>query len=720
MYKGELAEQWEKCNAIVLSWIGSTVAEELTANIVYASNAKKVWSEFEEKFDRSNLTRIFHLWTKIATLRQGTESVTSYYSKMKDCWDELDVLTPLPSCDCEESLPYVVHLRSQRLLQFLMVLNESHSNIRSNLLARRPIMSVNEAYATVSQEESQRLLGVVDVNKEPLTMLVGRTYQSPKPKRPRVGIICEHSYKRHLKENCYKIVGYPQDFKSKKKGSQTSGFRPYANSTVVGESMKTSETQDNITGNMAGMTSLLSNDFDCEWIIDTGASYHITPYKELLTTFRTLKNQNNNRVQVPTGGRVEITSIGDAVILGSYKLENILHGLFNGKVLGIGKEKEGLYILQERIKTAIGAAVHKDDDCGKLWNWRLVLQGKTPFELLHGKLPQLSHLKVFGCLCYASRLPRGDKFTARARKTIFVGYSETQKGYKLYDFEDHQVVISKDVQFKESIFPFKTEAAEDLNDFSLFNNTTNAGIIQPHAGEAHDQCQHSAESQFEPADIVPTMDISSVPEAALDTNTGMDPQQDVEIPTPLGPDQVELQPVELAPEVVQQHEEGGTAHGRPNRITRPPIWLTNYITTGKSKAHCSYPISEHVSYTHLHPNYQAYLGSLSTSTEPKSFKEASQDPNWILAMQQEIDALEGNKTWVLVSLPKGNQTIGSKWIYKIKYKANGEIDKYKARLVAKGYTQREGLDYHETFSPVAKMVTVRTIISVTASKNWCL
>ncbi|XP_070047281.1 uncharacterized protein [Nicotiana tomentosiformis] len=427
MYRGELAEQWEKCNTIVLSWIGSRIATELMASIVYVSNAKKVWSEFEEYFDRSNLTRIFHLWTEIATLRQGTDSVTSYYSKMKDFLDELDVLAPLPSCDCEESLPYVVHLRSQRLLQFLMGLNESYSNLRSNLLARRPIVSVNEAYATVSQEESQRSLGVVEMNKDPLTILAGRTHQGFKPKKP--GVICEHcGYKGHLKKNCYKIIGYPQDFKSKKKSTQSGGFRPFANSTVAGENVNSSEGQghffieqqykqilnmlnkptssdsaDNITGNMAGMTSLLSNNFACKWIIDTWASHHITLYKELLTTFRTLRDQNSSRVQVPTGGRAEITSIGDAVILGSYKLENVLHvpdfkfnllsvskitkqlscvalfspdfcvfqGLFNGKVLGIGKEKEGLYILQETIKLAVGATVHKEDYGRKLWHWRL-------------------------------------------------------------------------------------------------------------------------------------------------------------------------------------------------------------------------------------------------------------------------------------------------------------------------------------------------------------
>ncbi|OIS97834.1 hypothetical protein A4A49_62324, partial [Nicotiana attenuata] len=149
MYRGELAEQWKKCNAIVFSWIGSIVSSELMSSIVYASNARKMWNDFEERFDRSDLTRIYHLWTFIATLRQGTDSVTSYFSKMKDLWDELDVLVPLSSCDCEESRPSVEHLRSQRLLQFLMGLNESNSNIRSNVLIKSPVVTVNEAYAIV-------------------------------------------------------------------------------------------------------------------------------------------------------------------------------------------------------------------------------------------------------------------------------------------------------------------------------------------------------------------------------------------------------------------------------------------------------------------------------------------------------------------------------------------------------------------------------------------
>lgn len=103
--------------------------------------------------------------------------------------------------------------------------------------------------------------------------------------------------------------------------------------------------------------------------------------------------------------------------------------------------------------------------------------------------------------------------------------------------------------------------------------------------------------------------------------------------------------------------------------------------------------------------------------EPKSFVQAVQDKNWRQAIKNEIHALEKNTMWNLEELLEGKRAIDSKWVYKIKYKPNGEIERYKARLVAKGYTQMEGVDYHETFTPMAKLVSVRNLIIIDVNKG---
>lgn len=90
---------------------------------------------------------------------------------------------------------------------------------------------------------------------------------------------------------------------------------------------------------------------------------------------------------------------------------------------------------------------------------------------------------------------------------------------------------------------------------------------------------------------------------------------------------------------------------------------------------------------------------------------------WIDAIKSEILALEENNTWSIVALPPGKVPIGYKWIFEVKYTSSGEVERYKARLVAKVYSQHEGLDYTETFSHVAKMVTVRSVLAIAATQH---
>ncbi|KAM1784958.1 hypothetical protein ACFX12_037917 [Malus domestica] len=121
---------------------------------------------------------------------------------------------------------------------------------------------------------------------------------------------------------------------------------------------------------------------------------------------------------------------------------------------------------------------------------------------------------------------------------------------------------------------------------------------------------------------------------------------------------------------------------------------------------------------------KAFSASVTSSvvqlTEPSSYKTASKIPEWQVAMQDEIHALEAQQTWTLVPLPVGKNLVGCKWVYRLKKNPNGSIARYKARLVAKGYSQEEGIDYTETFSPVVKPTTVRLILALAAQFNWSL
>jgi Reverse transcriptase (RNA-dependent DNA polymerase) len=105
------------------------------------------------------------------------------------------------------------------------------------------------------------------------------------------------------------------------------------------------------------------------------------------------------------------------------------------------------------------------------------------------------------------------------------------------------------------------------------------------------------------------------------------------------------------------------------------------------------------------------------SLEPSTFSEAMRGDDrqqWEQAAQEEIKSIHSAGTWTLAPLPPGRQAIGCKWVFKLKHKADGSIDRYKARLVAKGFSQKEGIDYEETFAPVAKFPAIRAILSLVA------
>lgn len=117
------------------------------------------------------------------------------------------------------------------------------------------------------------------------------------------------------------------------------------------------------------------------------------------------------------------------------------------------------------------------------------------------------------------------------------------------------------------------------------------------------------------------------------------------------------------------------------------------------------------------PIYYGHQCNLTHVKEPKSVVDALNSPEWFDAMKMEIDSLRDHHVWELVELPKDRQLVGSKWVFKVKRNADGSVERCKARLVAQGYSQREGLDYDETFSPVVRPESVRSVVALACQEG---
>nr|XP_016476892.1 PREDICTED: uncharacterized protein LOC107798417 [Nicotiana tabacum] len=132
---------------------------------------------------------------------------------------------------------------------------------------------------------------------------------------------------------------------------------------------------------------------------------------------------------------------------------------------------------------------------------------------------------------------------------------------------------------------------------------------------------------------------------------------------------------------------------KSSRTTKPPVWLADYVVP---PAKFAYPISNYVAYDKLSSAYIASLAAFSAILEPKSFLETTRDPKRVEAMKAEITTLEENNTWFIIPLPSGKIPICCKWVFKVKYKSSGKVEKYKYRLVAKGWYVFQ-MDVHNAF-----------------------
>lgn len=387
----------------------------------------------------------------------------------------------------------------------------------------------------------------------------------------------------------------------------------------------------------------------------------------------------------------------------------------------------------------------------------LLLANKSPFSILHDKDVDYSMLRVFGCLAYASTLSvQRSKFDARATPCVFMGYPPGVKGFRLYDITKKAFFISRDVMFFEHLFPFHTIQG-DISpvDNNEFLNTFVLPSSPHHSSTAgYNATLEMAPSRTNgrlptkvPLSIGPSADGSLCSRnAVLPTVSADDPNQsvisaagDAAAPqtdeTALATPNVAISaavpdvPANISP-FINADDESTTMGGqtsvirRSNRTHKPPSYLHQYhcnlLKQIPSSSMLPYYFGNHISYDMFSPQHQNFILNVGLSYEPSFYHQAVKFHHWRMAMEEEINVMERTKTWTVVPLPAGHRAIGFKWVYRVKYKSDGSVDRYKARLVAKGYNQQEGVDYLDTFSLVAKIITVKVLLTLAKTFNWPL
>ncbi|RVW96782.1 Retrovirus-related Pol polyprotein from transposon RE1 [Vitis vinifera] len=711
---------------------------------------------------KGNVSRMYDVWNAFHCPEKGAKSLTAYFMDFKKVYEELNALMPFS--------PDVRVQQAQReqmaVMSFLSGLPSEFETAKSQILSGSDIGSLQEVFSRVLRTEnvsSSQHTNVLVAKGENAEMQEGLAI----PRRTAGN--CKNRNRRIQTANVAT--------------SDTATFSDSSNKIVTmtaEEFSKYSQYQDALKASTpvsalaeSGKTCLVSS--SNKWIIDSGATDHMTGNHKTFSTFRT---HSAPPVTVADGSTYEIKGSGTVKPTSSITLSSVLNlpnlafnlisDLMTKRTFGKGHVSDGLYILDEWVPRPVACVstaspveahcrlghpslpvlkklcpqfdtlpsldLHSDvwgpcpvtsqtgfryfvtfvDDFSRMtWIYfmknrsengvaerknrhlletaralmfqmkvpkqfwadavstacflinrmpTVVLKGDIPYKVIH---PQKSLFplapRIFGCTCYVrDTRPFVTKLDPKALQCVFLGYSRLQKGYRCFSPDLNKYLVSTDVVFSEdtSFFSSPTSSASEEDEEWLVYQVVNS---RPTVG------QSSVVYSRRPV----TTDTCPAP-----APSSSDPSSDLDLP----------------------------------------------ISLRKGKRHCKsiYSIANFVSYDHLSSSSSVLVASIDSISVPKTVTEALNHPGWKNAMLEEICALEDNHTWKLVDLPQGKKVVGCKWVFVVKVNPDGSVARLKARLVARGYAQTYGVDYSDTFSPVAKLNSVRLFISIAASQQWMI
>ncbi|WCJ31588.1 Retrovirus-related Pol polyprotein from transposon RE1 [Euphorbia peplus] len=300
---------------------------------------------------------------------------------------------------------------------------------------------------------------------------------------------------------------------------------------------------------------------------------------------------------------------------------------------------------------------------------------KTPYELWKGRKPKIGYFRTFGCKCYVLNTKEYlSKFDSKADEAIFLGYSTHSKAYRVFNKRTQTLDESVHVQFDETNPADSRAPDEDVVQAPEVTSPVEEEDVSPRAAEVVPPVAEQAQ------EVNPTPEVNFLPEDAPIYDSTNDEQ--------VSEDSLDV------PREVRVHRN----HSLENIIDS----VHNPVMT--------------------RAQLRRYMGNVAfvSLLEPKDFYEAADDDSWLMAMQEELDQFKRSEVWTLVPRPNNIKVVGTRWVLKNKLDEFGNVVRNKARLVAQGYSQQEGIDYGETFAPVARLEAIRILCAFASYKGFKL
>ncbi|GJU60739.1 putative RNA-directed DNA polymerase [Tanacetum coccineum] len=711
-----LLEQWDRCNAVVLNWILSSLSQDVYLGHVFSDNAATVWRELQETYDRVDGSIVFNLMQKINSFKQGGLPVSEYYHKLNSLWREFDILTKLPDCTCAARNELSDHAKLLKLMQFLMGLDDVYQPIRSSIMTREVLPEAKDAFLIISREESHRGIppSSVKAEKPQVSAFVARQTDnnnnrnrnwSNNGNNANRGNYDSLFFNNSKSNNVDVRKGSGGTNESKTPGSSIVSL---ANEQVMKlMSLLNEKSCSTAQANMAGANQHITN--------STKNMFNIVDVTELKLT---VGHPNGTLAQITHVGSLRLNNdvvLFDVLVVPEYcvsllsvhklikdnklvvmfdEYKCLIQDLKKGRVLGTGSEFGGLYVFDSDYNKCASVNQSEFFICHvskDVWHNRLghpanqvyMLKSKDEVFSMFVSFYNLV-LTQFDKKIKTIRSDNGTEFLNNKISTFLdtmgvlhqtiVAYTPQQNGIAERKHR-HLLNVARSLMFQGGI-PLSFWPESVLTVVYLINRLPSSVLN----GKSPFYLVYGREPNLSHLRSFGCLCYASIVKGSDKFSSGS--EKCVLI---------------------------GYAGGKKA-----------YKLFSLENKGVKYGLNRYVNHHVLSVENCCFVSKVNKSSEPSSFEEASKDINWINAMNDEMSALYENATWELVDLPAGRKPIGSKWVYKIKLKSTGDIERYKARVVAKGFNQKEGIDYDETFSPVVKMGTVRCLINLAVQQDWKL